>query len=118
MAHIIAKSSKGPRGDENQPRNDTYDNLILLCLIDHKKVDLQAMEYSVDWLRETKAKHEADIAERLNRSKEYEQDLGSLNALFEFIPFLALRGMAMELPYKLSLDFKIKGVSTLFLFIH
>jgi len=107
MAHIIAKSSKGPRGDGNNPRNDTYDNLILLCSIDHKKIDSRPMDYSVQCLLEIKAKHETDIADRLNRNNEYEQDLSSLNALFEFIPFLALRGMVMGLPYKLSLRFEI-----------
>lgn len=110
MAHIIAKSSKGPRGDENTPRNDTYDNLILLCSIDHKKVDSLPLQYTEDWLRHTKSEHEADIAARINRTREYEHDLQSLNILFEFIPFLDLRGMAMDLPRKLSLRFDISEV--------
>ncbi|CAM4280626.1 HNH endonuclease signature motif containing protein [Vibrio neonatus] len=110
MAHIIAKSPKGPRGNENTPKNDTYDNLILLCSIDHKKVDSRPSDYSEHRLREIKSKHEADITTRLNRNRDYEQDLNSLNVLFEFIPFLELRGMAMDLPYKLSSDFDISDV--------
>ncbi|PSU19935.1 hypothetical protein CTM97_18530 [Photobacterium phosphoreum] len=111
MAHIIAKSPKGPRGNGNTPRNDTYDNLILLCSIDHKKVDSRPSDYPEHCLRKIKSKHEADITARLNRNREYEQDLSSLNVLFEFIPFLNLREMAMDLPHKLSLDFDIPDVS-------
>ncbi|WP_428241164.1 hypothetical protein [Gynuella sp.] len=104
------KSPKDPRGDENTPKNDTYDNLILLCSIDHKKVDSRPSDYPEHWLREIKSKHEADITARLNRNRGYEQDLNSLNALSEFIPFLDLRTMAMDLPHKLSLDFDISDV--------
>ena len=107
MAHIIAKSSNGPRGDKNNPRNDSYYNLILLCSIDHKKVDSRPQDYPKDYLLSIKSQHEADIAMRLNKSKEYEQDLNSLNTLFRYIPFNRLRGMAMELPHKLSLKFKV-----------
>ncbi|HIF9405277.1 TPA: HNH endonuclease signature motif containing protein [Photobacterium damselae] len=107
MAHIIAKSSNGPRGNENTPRNDTYDNLILLCSIDHKKVDSQPLNYPEHWLRDIKSKHEADITARLNRNRDYEQDLNSLNILFQYIPFLDLIGMVMDLPHKLSINFEI-----------
>lgn len=107
MAHIIAKSPKGPRGNENTPRNDTYDNLILLCSIDHKKVDSRPSDYPEHWLRDIKSRHEADITARIDRSREYELDLNSLNVLFEFIPFLELRRIAMDLPHKLSFDFNI-----------
>ena len=82
MAHIIAKSPIGPRGDENTPQNNTYDNLILLCANDHKKVDSQPCDYSAHRLHEIKSSHEADIKRCLCRTKEYEQDLDSLNILF------------------------------------
>jgi len=107
MAHMIAKSPRGPRGNENTHRNDLYDNLILLCPNHHIEVDSRPSAYPEHRLREIKSKHEADIAARLNRSQEYEQDLNSLNTLFKFIPFLRLGSLAMELPDKLSSDFEI-----------
>lgn len=44
MAHIIAKSENGPRGN-NLPEDNTYDNLILLCPNHHKTVDKNPLEY-------------------------------------------------------------------------
>jgi len=107
MAHIIAKSPTGPRGDRNRAQDNSYDNLILLCSIDHKKVDSRPSDYPTDYLKSVKEQHEKDIARRLNRTSEYEQDLRSLNLLFKYIPFLSLRGMVLNLPYKLSMEFEV-----------
>lgn len=106
MAHIIARSPKGPRGDNNKSQNNTYDNLILLCPNHHKIVDTEPEKYPAGLLRDIKNKHESFIKNRLsNKNKEYEQDLSSLNLLFEFIPILSLKIMVSDLPYKLSLEF-------------
>lgn len=107
MAHIIAKSPTGPRGDRNRANDNSYDNLILLCSKHHKIVDSRPSDYPADYLKSIKEKHEENIARRLNRTPEYEQDLRSLNILFEYIPFLRLRGMVLNLPHKLSMEFEV-----------
>jgi hypothetical protein len=59
-AHIIAQPENGPRGRAGDRANiDGYDNLILLCADDHKRIDSQPDKYSADWLRAKKAEHEA-----------------------------------------------------------
>jgi hypothetical protein len=62
MAHVIAKSPTGPRGN-GIGGNDTYENLVLLCPTHHTLVD-KAPEgkYSEDILHEWKAKHEESVA--------------------------------------------------------
>lgn len=64
MAHIIAASPNGPRGDENlSPELQTdYENLLLLCFNHSKLIDGKNSEgYTVEQLREYKAKHEERI---------------------------------------------------------
>ena len=58
-AHIVARSSTGPRGSERSGvRIDSYDNLVLLCPEDHKRVDDQPTTFSVERLRALKSEHE------------------------------------------------------------
>jgi hypothetical protein len=58
-AHIIASSSVGPRGTAAPTFNiDSYENLILLCKIDHKIVDDQPRAFTPDVLRKIKLDHE------------------------------------------------------------
>lgn len=61
-AHIVAKSSNGPRGD-HVACVDAYDNLILLCSKHHKQIDDQTLHFTVERLREIKAAHELWIAD-------------------------------------------------------
>lgn len=65
--HIVARSESGPRGDVpiEVTQRDTYSNLILLCKNHHKQVDDQRNYYTVEKLREIKAKHEAWVREGL-----------------------------------------------------
>jgi hypothetical protein len=64
-AHIVARSEDGPRGrDGDRSDIDGYDNLILLCFDDHKRIDDQPDAYSVEFLQKTKKTHEAWAAER------------------------------------------------------
>lgn len=61
LCHIAASSPEGPRYDPAQTddvRND-YPNLLLLCYPHHRRIDTDPVLYTVDWLREAKAKHEA-----------------------------------------------------------
>ena len=58
-AHIIADSELGPRGESATRTNlDTYANAILLCKVDHKRVDDQPLEYTADHLRRLRTEHE------------------------------------------------------------
>jgi hypothetical protein len=63
VAHIVAKSPQGPRGDYEFPleQRDQYDNLILLCKKHHTIVDNQPQTYPVAKLRQMKRDHEARI---------------------------------------------------------
>ena len=59
-AHIVAQRQDGPRGHEGDRSDiDGFDNLILLCADDHKRVDSDPERYPVDWLRAKKAEHES-----------------------------------------------------------
>jgi hypothetical protein len=64
--HIVARRAAGPRGGPGIPAvQDAYDNLILLCVADHRLVDSQRHTYSAELLRTIKAKHEAWIEHTL-----------------------------------------------------
>lgn len=67
MAHIVAHSDDGPRGDRTFPasQRSTYENLILLCPTHHALVDGQANSYSIADLRRWKADHESWVRTRL-----------------------------------------------------
>ncbi|MDR3483117.1 MAG: HNH endonuclease signature motif containing protein [Burkholderiaceae bacterium] len=61
MAHVIARSPGGPRGQADGGA-DTYDNLILLCPTCHRKID-KAPEgtYPEEMIFRWKAEHEGSI---------------------------------------------------------
>ena len=63
LAHIIASSPDGPRGDEklSYELSDKLENLMLLCPEHHKLIDESVAEYSVEKLRAMKQKHEGKI---------------------------------------------------------
>src|SRR5438093_1021572 len=63
MAHIIADSRQGPRGDSpmSDEDRDKHTNLLLLCGDHHKSIDSQPLTYSVSVLRAIKADHEGRI---------------------------------------------------------
>ncbi len=69
IAHIHAKSPKGPRfnADLSEKQRDAYDNLLWLCLGHHKIVDNKANEhiYSADLLRSWKRDVEAWVSQQL-----------------------------------------------------
>lgn len=67
-AHIAAQSDGGPRfGDlPDSVDVDAYDNLILLCRVDHKTVDDQPRHFTAAKLRLIKQSHEAWVAGRLD----------------------------------------------------
>lgn len=68
-AHIAAKSPGGPRYGECAPdKVDDYDNLVLLCREDHKRVDDQPGEFTSEKLRRIKSAHEKWVADTLATS--------------------------------------------------
>ncbi len=64
ICHIKARSPEGPRYDPDQDEKErhAFENLLLLCPAHHKIVDDNPDEYTVEWLLETKAQHEAQAA--------------------------------------------------------
>lgn len=69
VAHIVADSRQGPRGDfplGDEERNK-HPNLILLCSHHHRSiVDKQKRTYSVQVLRQMKADHEGFVERKLS----------------------------------------------------
>ncbi len=70
VAHIVARSSDGPRGHDPLPlaERDSFANLILLCEEHHHVVDAQPHFYTVARLLQFKRDHEDLIEATLNRS--------------------------------------------------
>lgn len=67
MAHIVARSPNGPRGNINQSKSDrdSYENLILLCPTHHSEVDKNPDSWPIERLRSVKADHETWVSEQL-----------------------------------------------------
>ena len=63
LAHIIAKSNKGPRSEEkiDTKLKDEYENIILLCPNCHTLIDKNQDRYPFETLKEWKKKHEQRI---------------------------------------------------------
>ena len=90
-AHIVGKSSDGPRGDSDLDKDsrDKYDNLILLCRKHHKIIDDQYNFYTIEKLREIKLNHEKWISESLSIDKEKEKiDLAYASYIDEIVKAL------------------------------
>ena len=69
IAHIIAESSDGPRGDASLSLADLnkYENLILLCNVHHQLIDDQYQTFTIERLRQMKQDHEAWVESTLGR---------------------------------------------------
>ncbi|MDD1761781.1 MAG: HNH endonuclease [Methanothrix sp.] len=67
IAHIVAHSENGPRGDPSYPNEsiNSYDNLILLCSNHHDMVDAQFNTFTVHDLRQWKTDHETWVRTKL-----------------------------------------------------
>ncbi len=68
MAHLVARSIKGPRGigPLADDARDSYENHILLCSTCHTEIDKNAADYPVDNLQMFKIQHEHWVAETLH----------------------------------------------------
>lgn len=63
VAHIIASSTNGPRGDKvlSPKLSDKLENLMLMCAEHHKLIDTYVDEYPVEKLKAMKVAHEEKI---------------------------------------------------------
>jgi hypothetical protein len=63
VAHIVAASNEGPRGDEDVDTEDLvgFDNLILLCPNCHTIVDRAPEDFPIERMRQWKSEHEARL---------------------------------------------------------
>ncbi|MGO6812894.1 hypothetical protein ACCS61_36060 [Rhizobium ruizarguesonis] len=68
MAHMVAESIDGPRGDSplTPEERDLYGNLLLLCRNHHREVDEQPGYWTVARLQQLKADHEAWVGSNPN----------------------------------------------------
>src|SRR5260370_10012217 len=67
LAHIVADSREGPRGNVplSEEERNRHENLIVLCPEHHKVVDSQPNTFSIQVLRQMKLDHLAQIKVRL-----------------------------------------------------
>ncbi len=117
MAHIIAKSLKGPRGNIDLSYDiNSYENLILLCANHHLEVDQNPNGYTVEKLQTIKSSHEEFINNRLEFSEIKNQIEYILRMLFKNMPFTRLLSFTNSLPEHTSLEiFSISDVLEAFI---
>jgi hypothetical protein len=67
MAHLIARSLKGPRGSGSLATRakNSYENHILLCPTCHAEIDKNPKDYPIEKLNTFKIQHEQWVAETL-----------------------------------------------------
>jgi hypothetical protein len=77
VCHIKAKSPGGPRFDEKYPDEfrESYDNLVLMCRIDHKIIDDQPQIYTVEALKKLKNDHEAWVDSQLSSEEKNDREI-------------------------------------------
>lgn len=100
MAHIIAKSVDGARG--NLPlvgRRDGYENLILLCPNHHTEVDNDEANYPPEKLHRFKDEHEYYVSQVFNHQTQGRlMDIGALVGLMQYLPLTQVPGLLNGLP--------------------
>ncbi len=126
IAHIVAVNPGGPRGDESYPpeKLNSYENLILLCPTDHRRVD-DNPQYSVDLLKQWKKTHEEWVGRRLRAGEPWDSNisqpyyyniprLGILAAQHGFVIENPLLGQNKNLiEYGLELNAVLLGLESL-----
>jgi hypothetical protein len=66
--HIVSEAKTGPRANSDFENDyDGFENLLLLCANDHKKIDESTDSYPVEKLKKLKRKHELWVKETLER---------------------------------------------------
>lgn len=113
MAHIIAKSTIGPRG--HLPLSvglNSYENLILVCRNHHGLIDGAPDKFPPEALLKKKADHEAWVQAALSQNSARSIDVAGLQALMRYLPFTQFPSMVEQLPLTLDWNFVI-AVSTI-----
>lgn len=100
MAHIIARNKGGARGElPFQGDINGYENLILLCPNDHKRVDNNPAAYPPEMLHQIKREHEYFVRQSTARSNQGRvMDVGGLHALMMYLPFTQIPTLMRGLP--------------------
>lgn len=75
IAHIVAQSKSGPRGENSPPGGDIdgYGNLLLVCEEHHRLIDGQPHTYTVPKLVQMKEDHERWVNERLSELERFQR---------------------------------------------
>ena len=75
MAHIVAHSIDGPRGEYTfrGESRDGVDNLILLCTEHHSLIDQQPKTHTADWLYSLKEQHERWVRDQISPQERFKQ---------------------------------------------
>lgn len=81
--HIVSSKPSGPRGEVIEEFDyDVYDNLILLCANDHKRIDELVEVYTKDHISDIKAGHERWVKETLEKDiLSFTNDRNNIKAL-------------------------------------
>lgn len=107
MAHVIAKSPIGPRGEKlNEDIRDSYQNLVLLCANHHKEVDQNPEKYTIELLHNIKKNHEHQISLKLSTNDRKSSE-SVLNELFWHLGFTKLVNYFENLPDFFDIEFLI-----------
>lgn len=104
MAHIIARSRGGARGELPFAGDiNGYDNLILLCPNHHTEVDDNKEAFSPERLHQIKDDHEAYVRQVFaHKTQGRVMDLGGLQAFMQFFPFTQLVAITDGLPERFN----------------
>lgn len=92
IAHIVAQSAEGPRGNPAlcERELNAYSNLILLCRKHHAEIDTPGTAWTVDRLQQIKSDHESQVAELLQRGAKWRSNIAD----FYYLNLPRLMGMA------------------------
>ena len=92
IAHIVAQSADGPRGNPalSERELNAYANLILLCRKHHAEIDTPGKEWTVERLKQIKSEHENHIAELLQRGAKWRPNITD----FYYLNLPRLMGLA------------------------
>jgi len=92
VAHIVAFSQAGPRGEAPRPVDiNDVDNLMLLCPKCHKLVDDKPERFTVETLKGYKEVHEARIRQLTNLAPDMKTSVVQLKTL--------VRGQAVDITF-------------------
>ncbi len=77
VCHIVAETSRGPRGTSvlTRAERNRYPNLILLCHAEHERIDQDPTAWPIEKLHQIKADHELWVEEQLAESTNHEDEV-------------------------------------------